>query len=243
MQPLHCNPLGRVAQRPPAFAEYRLLSQDASIPNCLCHSRTKRSLHLDCENHFVSDQPLSLPSVSSHIHLTTNNDFNRPLRPSRSVLSSALGWFLPAMSLVPPSKGSPPAQKITENRRPRTNQRLTVSFDDDDESDPAANSSRLQYEVAECVETKTITTTTTTKRSFPPLFIRQPRALEALDSKEYPLAHGPTPPDLRKFSLDLNENDDEFSWSFPVYEPASPRPEYQVSLGQTWLVLSQNIRC
>lgn len=147
------------------------------------------------------------------------------------------------MSLVPPSKGSPPAQKITENRRPRTNQRLTVSFDDDDESDPTANSSRLQYEVAECVETKTITTTTTTKRSFPPLFIRQPRALEALDSKEYPLAHGPTPPDLRKFSLDLNENDDEFAWSFPVYEPASPRPEYQVSLGRTWLVLSHNIRC
>lgn len=141
------------------------------------------------------------------------------------------------MSLVPLSKGSPAAQKITENRRPRTNQRLTVSFDDDDdESDPATNASRLQYEVAECVETKTITTTTTTKRSFPPLFIRQPRALEALDTKEYPLANGPTPPDLRKFSLDLNENDDEFAWSFPVYEPSSPRPESQVSRGRVQVV-------
>lgn len=121
------------------------------------------------------------------------------------------------MSTVPPPKGSPPAQMTTEVRRPRTNRGLTVSFDDDDESDPTAHVSRLQYELAECVETKTITTTTTTKRSFPPLFIRHPRALEALDTKEYPLANGPTPPDLRKFSLDLNENDDEVAWSFPSY--------------------------
>ncbi|KAF3761931.1 hypothetical protein M406DRAFT_99963 [Cryphonectria parasitica EP155] len=102
------------------------------------------------------------------------------------------------MSLVPPSKG--------------------------DEPDLAGRAAaKLQYEVAQYVETKTVTTTTTTKRSFPPLFIRQPRPLEALDAKEYPLAQGPTPAGLRKFSLDLNDNDDEFAWSFaePAYSPVS----------------------
>lgn len=132
-------------------------------------------------------------------------------------------WFPSRMSAVPPPRGSPPVQKSTEVRRPRTNQRLTVSFDDSDELDAAGRAARLQYEVA--VETRTVTTTTTTKRAYPPLFIRQPRALEALDTKEYPLAHGPTPPDLRKFTLNLNENDDDFA-AFPPHEPSfvSPSP-------------------
>lgn len=125
---------------------------------------------------------------------------------------------------MPPAKGSMPSQKTTEIRRPRTNQRLTVSFDDT-ESDGPGSAASLQYEVAQCVETKTVTTTTTTKRSYPPVFIRQPKPLEALDVKEYPLAQGPTPPDLRKFTLDLSENDDEFVWSFS--EP-SLGPDLQV---------------
>lgn len=111
-------------------------------------------------------------------------------------------------------KGTSPAQKTTEIRRPRTSQKLTVSFDDSDDADVAGPAARLQYEIAQCVETKTVTTTTTTKRSFPPLFFRQPRPLESLDTKEYPLARGPTPLDLRKFTLDLNESDDDAIWSF-----------------------------
>lgn len=130
------------------------------------------------------------------------------------------------MTLVPPAKGSPPVQKTTEIRRPRANQRLTVSFDDS-ESDTSGRAAKLQYELAQCVETKTVTTTTTTKRSYPPLFIRQPRPLETLDVKEYPLAQGPTPPDLRKFTLDLSENDDEFAWSFS--EPSFTSGDNQVS--------------
>lgn len=129
------------------------------------------------------------------------------------------------MSIVPPAKGSLPAQKTTEIRRPRANQRLTVSFDDS-ESDTSGRAAKLQYELSQCVETKTVTTTTTTKRSYPPLFIRQPRPLETLDVKEYPLAQGPTPPDLRKFTLDLSENDDEFAWSFS--EPSFTSGEIQV---------------
>ncbi|KAI9745512.1 MAG: SCF ubiquitin ligase complex subunit cdc4 [Claussenomyces sp. TS43310] len=59
---------------------------------------------------------------------------------------------------------------------------------------------RLQIGVAECIETKTVTTTTTTKRQYPPLNIRPPRSLRSLNSKEYPLATQPTPHELMNFS-------------------------------------------
>jgi hypothetical protein len=48
-----------------------------------------------------------------------------------------------------------------------------------------------------------VTTTTTTKRTFPPVFVRESRRLESLDAKEYPLALKPTPPELAKFSYDV----------------------------------------
>ena len=61
----------------------------------------------------------------------------------------------------------------------------------------------MKIDLAECVETKTVTTTTTTKRSYPPLLFRQ-QPLESLDTKEYPLARNPTPPELTRFSLELD---------------------------------------
>jgi F-box and WD-40 domain protein CDC4 len=71
----------------------------------------------------------------------------------------------------------------------------------------------MHIELAECVETKTVTTTTTTKRSYPPLRVRQ-RPLSSLDSKEYPLALKATPPELAELSfkyenelMDLFEDD------------------------------------
>jgi F-box and WD-40 domain protein CDC4 len=57
----------------------------------------------------------------------------------------------------------------------------------------------------ECIETKTVTTTTTTKRSYPPLFLREPRDVHSLDSKEYPLAARPTPPELRRLTFSLDD--------------------------------------
>jgi F-box and WD-40 domain protein CDC4 len=63
--------------------------------------------------------------------------------------------------------------------------------------------SRIQIGVAECVETKTVTTTTTTKRSYPPLLVRQ-QPLASLDPKKYPLALKDTPPELAKFSFELD---------------------------------------
>jgi F-box and WD-40 domain protein CDC4 len=62
--------------------------------------------------------------------------------------------------------------------------------------------SRIQIGVAECVETKTITTTTTTKRSYPSLLVRNP--LASLDVKEYPLAHKEIPAELANFSFELD---------------------------------------
>ena len=102
---------------------------------------------------------------------------------------------------------SPPAvQKTTEVRRPRSSQKVSVSWDEG-ENTVTRRTSRLQFELAECVETKTVTTTTTTKRAYPPLLVRQRRPLSGLDSKEYPLANRPTPPELARFTVDLDDND------------------------------------
>lgn len=62
----------------------------------------------------------------------------------------------------------------------------------------------FHIELAECVETKTITTTTTTKRSYPPLLVQPPRPLETLDSKQYPLARKPTPDEIASFSYEVD---------------------------------------
>lgn len=62
----------------------------------------------------------------------------------------------------------------------------------------------FHIELAECVETKTITTTTTTKRSYPPLLVQPPRPLETLDSKQYPLARKPTPDEIASFTYEVD---------------------------------------
>jgi F-box and WD-40 domain protein CDC4 len=66
------------------------------------------------------------------------------------------------------------------------------------------STTRLQVELAECVETKTVTTTTTTKRSYPPILVQPPRSLHTLDAKEYPLALKPTPYELANFSYEVD---------------------------------------
>ncbi|KAG9239041.1 WD40-repeat-containing domain protein [Amylocarpus encephaloides] len=95
----------------------------------------------------------------------------------------------------------------TDNRRPRSrNQTVSIGWEEDTES-TRRRTSRLQIELAECVETKTVTTTTTTKRSYPPLLIRQ-KSLELLDPKEYPLAIKPAPAELTKISYDADVEED-----------------------------------
>ncbi|KAI0168927.1 WD40 repeat-like protein [Hypoxylon sp. FL1284] len=93
---------------------------------------------------------------------------------------------------------TPSKDDNVESGRPRSGETtVSVSFEEAD----ALSSSRLKFKVRECVETKTVTTTTTTKRSYPPLLVRESRPLSSLDSKEYPLALKPTPPELAHFTF------------------------------------------
>ncbi|KAK6957188.1 hypothetical protein Daesc_002474 [Daldinia eschscholtzii] len=87
-----------------------------------------------------------------------------------------------------------------ESGRPRSSHTtVSVNFDDAD----SLSHPRLKFDVAECIETKTVTTTTTTKRSYPPLLVRESKPLSSLDSKEYPLAQKPTPPELANFTFNV----------------------------------------
>ncbi|KAI0856967.1 WD40 repeat-like protein [Xylaria cubensis] len=89
-----------------------------------------------------------------------------------------------------------------EPKRPRSSQTtVEVNFDEPDAISPHP---RIKFGLAECIETKTVTTTTTTKRSYPPLLVRESRPLFSLDAKEYPLAQKPTPPEFAHFVFSLN---------------------------------------
>ncbi|KAI1772150.1 WD40 repeat-like protein [Hypoxylon cercidicola] len=98
---------------------------------------------------------------------------------------------------------APSTDERAESGRPRSSQTtVSVNFEEAD----ALSTPRLKFQVQECVETKTITTTTTTKRSYPPIFVRESRPLSSLDSKEYPLAQKPTPPELAHFTFNATKH-------------------------------------
>lgn len=127
----------------------------------------------------------------------------------------------------------PVVQKTSEGGR--SSQQVSVRWDD--ESNVAGRAARLQFEVAECVETKTVTTTTTTKRSYPPLFMREPRPLSSLDSKEYPLASRPTPPELTRFTLDIGGADRD---GLPLGEEQAAADQVRMGL-PSQVVLARNL--
>ncbi|SPO04742.1 related to CDC4 - cell division control protein [Cephalotrichum gorgonifer] len=93
-----------------------------------------------------------------------------------------------------------PGPQPSDPHQPYSSQTVSVNWDEDAAT---PGSRRFEFGLSECIETKTVTTTTTTKRTFPPLFVREPRPLESLDVKEYPLASKPTPPQLAQFSFDV----------------------------------------
>ncbi|KAG6119709.1 hypothetical protein E4U13_007400 [Claviceps humidiphila] len=105
---------------------------------------------------------------------------------------------------VPPR----PARQAVEPRPSRNAQTVSVNIAEGDKE----NGRRFHLQVSECVETKTVTTTTRLTRKFPPVFFRDPVPLDILDHKEYPLALKPTPPELLEFSYEeLDEKPDEDS--------------------------------
>lgn len=119
--------------------------------------------------------------------------------------SAGLGHnFTPDGSPSPFASSSKLLHRDPEVQPPRSrNQTVSIEWIDGDDPSPR-RTSRLQIELAECVETKTVTTTTTTKRSYPPLLIREP-LLDTLDTKEYPLALKAIPTAATNFSYDINE--------------------------------------
>lgn len=102
------------------------------------------------------------------------------------------------------SPGPSHASQTLDQRRPRSAQTQTVAVNIAEA--PTQNGSRrFQLEVSECVETKTVTTTTRLTRKFPQVFVRDPTPLSNLDAKEYPLAMKPAPPELSDFSYTLGK--------------------------------------
>ncbi|RDA86921.1 hypothetical protein CP532_1857 [Ophiocordyceps camponoti-leonardi (nom. inval.)] len=87
-----------------------------------------------------------------------------------------------------------PARPARQSRRPRSAQQASANT-----AAEAPPSNGFQLEVSECVETRTVTTTTCLTRKFPPFFVRDATPLQSLDSKEYPLATKPTPRELLEF--------------------------------------------
>ncbi|ODA80854.1 hypothetical protein RJ55_03814 [Drechmeria coniospora] len=96
-----------------------------------------------------------------------------------------------------------PASQAGEPRPPGSAQTVAVNIVDT----PANAGRRFQLGVSECVETKTVTTTTRLTRKFPHVFVRNPTPLASLDSKEYPLATKPTPPELLQFQYSVAGHD------------------------------------
>ncbi|KAL7897362.1 WD40 repeat-like protein [Trichoderma sp. TUCIM 5745] len=103
---------------------------------------------------------------------------------------------------------SPSSQQGLEPRRPRSGHTQTVSVNIAESTPPSGNR-RFQLHVSECVETKTVTTTTRLTRKFPQVFVHDPAPLESLDTKEYPLATKPTPPELADFSYSFGAEEED----------------------------------
>jgi len=112
--------------------------------------------------------------------------------------SSMHSQYISDGSPTPLTTSSKSVPSGIQNRRPRSSQ--TVSIGWKEEQDALSHHTSSLDIVAECIETKTVTTTTTTKRTYPSLSVSQ-QSLANLDSKEYPLASKDTPPELTFFKL------------------------------------------
>lgn len=107
-----------------------------------------------------------------------------------------------------PSPSPAGSSRAIEARRPRSAQTQTVAVNMV-EAPNQQGARHFQLHVSECVETKTVTTTTRLTRKFPQVFVRDPTPLASLDAKEYPLAMKPTPPELAGFSFTYPSHADE----------------------------------
>ncbi|KAJ3474401.1 hypothetical protein NLG97_g9863 [Lecanicillium saksenae] len=107
-----------------------------------------------------------------------------------------------------PSPSPAGSSRALEARRPRSAQTQTVAVNMVEGANQQG-ARHYQLHVSECVETKTVTTTTRLTRKFPQVFVRDPTPLTNLDVREYPLAMKPTPPELAGFSLAYPDHFDQ----------------------------------
>ncbi|ESZ95179.1 hypothetical protein SBOR_4443 [Sclerotinia borealis F-4128] len=143
--------------------------------------------------------------------------------PSQSAQMPGPQKFIPDTSPSPFTSNSKLLQRSVETRHPTQ----TVSLGWQDGEDTVGHTSRLQVELADIIETKTVTTTTTTKRSYPPLLFQSPRPLHSLDAKEYPLALKPTPPELTKIFYEIDGQQmeyEEFDFQNIMHEDLETQP-------------------
>lgn len=135
---------------------------------------------------------------------------NRPQSKHRTLSQSAQmsgpQKYISEASPSPSTSNSKLLHHSVETRHPSQ----TVSLGWQDGDDTVGHTSRLQVELEDIIETKTVTTTTTTKRSYPSLLFQNPRPLDSLDAKEYPLAFKPTPPELTRLSYEIDGQQMEY---------------------------------
>ncbi|PHH81359.1 hypothetical protein CDD82_972 [Ophiocordyceps australis] len=124
------------------------------------------------------------------------------------------------MTPLPPS---PSHAGPSEPRPPRARQQQLVNPVQNPSDLADSMGRRFQLQLSECVETKTVTTTTRLTRKFPRVFVRDPPSLQQLDAAEYPLASKPTPPELLDLCVDLSFGSE--SSQHYARQPDRPAPE------------------
>jgi hypothetical protein len=131
-----------------------------------------------------------------------------PLRPGRGRPElQEIGFAEDGTSFTPTSDSSALTSPTTSippltRRSPldSTTQHATVHEKKNTDSlSPYSTVGTFSY--APATQTKVVTTTTTTTVSFPPMMIKQPRHLNDLDPREYPLSSAPTPESLKRVAF------------------------------------------
>lgn len=116
---------------------------------------------------------------------------------------------------------SPPSPRGDTQQATTPSKTVTVNI-----SEPNQNDSHF-LEVSECVETKTVTTTTRLTRKLPHVFDGTPTPLEELDTREYPLAMKPTPPELLGFThMAAHERINRNAYDQNVCRPGAQFPSW-----------------
>jgi hypothetical protein len=140
----------------------------------------------------VSHAPQALVSVN----MVAAQDADRDrLRPSSSrIVSEPLNSHKDEISFPSFSSGFPPSRPTSRGKQLYTVQEYPHVD---------SNSTLGQFSFAPATQTTVVTTTTTTTTKFPPFVMRNPRRMQELDPKLYPLAATPTPASLRNICFNL----------------------------------------